>query len=635
MRKILFTVLIIVIAALAFVAGDQHGKDQTGIAAQKTERTILYYTDPMNPGFRSEKPGTAPCGMPLEPVYSEVGADGKQVITSGGPLQSPGAVTVNPARQQLIGVQVSPVEIRPMTYTLRLYGKIVPDEIRIYRLNASTDSWVRELSDITTGSIVGQDQTLAEVLAPAFYNAQLTYLVAMDNLDRIRSQLGGDVRHQQTTIADNQIRLAVQNLQNLGITDAQIEELANNRKSRPYMQIRSPTDGVVLNRNITLYQWFKAGEEFYEIADLARVWVYADVYEDEASHLKPGMEVKVRHEQSGRTFEARISQVLPLFDSVSKTLKVRIDVDNPGYDLRPDMFVDVEIPITMPPSLHVPADAVIDSGIRQIVYVAAGDNTFEPRIVETGWRLGRQVEITNGLMPKEKVIVSGNFLIDSESRMKTAAGGVIPAMSKDPVCGMFVNEEYARLTGKTATFGDETYYFCMNECRDEFTEEPEKYVEQKASDAGANMKGDGHDHHEAMQTGDEKSWLEQLAPDRGSHRMQKAGTYPGQKMGRKIGTAEGSEGDVDWDGPDPETPRDWSGWGKFPGAKYLGIHDDEKKTAAQHGDMEGMEKDPENEEDPSASEAAATPTLAPDQKVMKQDMHKHHTTDQPVPPADK
>jgi Cu(I)/Ag(I) efflux system membrane fusion protein len=635
MHKIFITVLIIVIAALAFVAGDRHGKDQTNTAGGKTERKILYYTDPMNPGFRSEKPGTAPCGMPLEPVYGEVGAYGEQVVTSGGPMQSPGAVTVNPARQQLIGVQVSPVEIRPMTHTLRLYGRIVPDEIRIYRTNASTDSWVRELSDITTGSIVGQDQLLAEVLAPAFYNAQVTYLVAMDNLDRIRKQLGGDVRHQQTELADNQIRMAVQNLQNLGITDAQIEELANTRKSRPYMQVRSPVDGVVLNRNITLYQWFKAGEEFYEIADLSRVWVYADVYEDEAMHLWPGMPVKVRHEQSGRAFEAKVSRVLPLFDAVAKTVKVRLDVDNPRYELRPDMFVDVEIPITMAPSLHVPSDAVIDSGTRKIIYVAADGNTFEPRIVETGWRLGRRTEITQGLMPGENIIISGNFLIDSESRMKTAAGGVIPAMSKDPVCGMLVNEEYARLTGKTVTNGDTTYYFCMDECRDSFTKEPEKYAQQVDSDAEADMTGDVHEHHDSIKTEDDKSWLEQLAPDKGSHRLQKSGTYPGQKMGRKIGTSEGSAGDVDWDGPDPQTPRDWSGWGKFPGAKYLGIHDDKKKTAAQHEDMEGMKKDSDNEEDPSASDAAAPPTLTPDHEVMKEDQHQYNATDQPMPPADK
>ena len=331
MRKIIFVILIVVIATIAFVAGDRYGKNQTGGAGTKAERTILYYTDPMNPGFRSEKPGTAPCGMPLEPVYAEVGAAGEQVVISGGPLQSTGAVKISQAKQQLIGVQVSPAEIQPLTYSLRLYGRIVPDETRVFRLNASVDSWVRGLSDMTTGSIVKKDQLLAEVLAPAFYNAQVTYLVTLNNIDRIQEQLSGQLRHQQREIADNQIRVAVQSLQNLGITDAQIEELANTREAQPLMQLRSPANGVILNRNITLYEWFKAGDEFYRIADLDRVWVYADVYEDEAMHLRPGMIVKVRHEQSGRTFDANIGPVLPLFDSVAKTLKVRIDVDNPHY----------------------------------------------------------------------------------------------------------------------------------------------------------------------------------------------------------------------------------------------------------------------------------------------------------------
>ena len=620
MRTILVTVLIIVIAAVAFVAGDRYGKKvQDSSATGTTERSILYYTDPMNPGFRSEKPGTAPCGMPLEPVYAEVGADGKQVVTSGGPVQSPGAVQVNSARQQLIGVRVSPAETAPMTYALRLYGRIVPDETRIFRINASTDSWVRELSDITTGSIVGTDQLLAQVLAPAFYNAQVTYLVAMDNLDRIRQQLGDEVRHQQSLMADNQIRMAVQNLQNLGITDAQVEELANKRQAQPYLQVRSPADGVVLNRDITLYQWFRAGEEFYEIANLDRVWVYADVYEDEAIHLKPGMAVKVKHEQSGRTFDAKISRVLPLFDPVAKTLKVRLDVDNPRYDLRPDMFVDVEIPITMDPSLHVPADAVVDSGTRKIVYVDTGDSTFEPRPVETGWRLGRRVEITAGLMEGEKVVVSGNFLIDSESRMKTAAGSLIPAMSRDPVCGMFVNEEYARLTGKTATYGEKTYYFCMDECRDSFAEEPEKYARPDESDGEPAMTGAGHE-HAAMQM-DDKSWLEMIAPGKGSHVMQKGGTFPGQKMERTIGKPSASGDVIDWVAPDPEesSQRDWSGWGKFPGAKYLGITD-EKKMESEHGNMPEMEHTMDTEEESSSPEASSAPTLAPDHSGMKHEM---------------
>ena len=128
---------------------------------------------------------------------------------------------ISPARQQLIGLKEVVVEKKPMIYTLRLYGRVVPDETKIYRVNASTDSWIRELSDVTTGSIVTKNQILAEALAPAYYNAQVTYLITLDNIDRIKQQLGGQLRHQQGDLANNQMRVGVQALQNLGITDAQ------------------------------------------------------------------------------------------------------------------------------------------------------------------------------------------------------------------------------------------------------------------------------------------------------------------------------------------------------------------------------------------------------------------------------
>jgi len=628
MRKIFITAIIIVIAALAFVTGDRHGKDQVDGEARKTERQILYYTDPMNPGFRSETPGTAPCGMPLEPVYAEVGADGKQIITSGEPPQSPGAVKINSARQQLIGVQVSPVEIQPMTYTLRLYGKIIPDETRIFQVNASVDSWVRALSDITTGSIVKEDQILAEILSPAFYNAQVTYLVNLNNIDRLKKQLEGKLRIKQTEIADNQIRVAVQSLQNLGITDAQIEELANTRKAQPLMQIRSPANGVILDRSITLYQWFKPGEVFYTIADLGQVWIYADVYEDEVLHLRPGMAVKVRHEQTGRTFDAKISRVLPLFDPVAKTLKVRIDVDNPQYELRPDMFVDVEIPITKSPSLHVPADAVIDSGTRKIIYVDTGNNTFEPRPVETGWRLGRQVEITKGLMPEEKVIVSGNFLIDSESRMKTAVGSIVQAMSKDPVCGMYVNEEYARLTGKTTTYGDQTYYFCMNKCRDEFAKEPEKYVEQKAPE-------NEHEHQASMKMNE--SWLQMLESTGNVPFIDVEPSGPKKRMKDAIGNPATFPGVVDWDRPNPkkegEPSRDWTGWGKFPGAEYLGLGKGTEKKFPEEDDASADESVNELKDEQADSVEAST--IESEHPEMKGNMEELPAAAEPEPPAER
>ncbi|MHB8789568.1 MAG: efflux RND transporter periplasmic adaptor subunit [Desulfobulbaceae bacterium] len=501
MRKILFTAILLAIAALAFMAGSRYGHDQVN-GPVRAERQVLYYTDPMNPGFRSEQPGMAPCGMPLEPVYAELG-NAQGAVALGAPPPPPGTVTISTARQQMIGVQVRPVVLEPMTSTLRLYGKIVPDEAKVYRVNTSADSWVRKLSAITTGSMVSKDQILAEVLAPNFYTVQVAYLAALNNLDRYRDRFGDNLGQGQVDFADNQMRTALEDIENLGVTPAQIKELATSRKVLPLLQVRSPVDGVVLSRNLSLDQWVPAGEEFYRIADIGTVWVYADVYEEEARYLRPGMEVKVRHDQTGANLAATVGQVLPLFDPLTKTLKVRLDVANPRYDLRPDMFVDVEIPITLPPSLHVPADAIVDTGTMQVVYVDTGNSTFEPRRVETGWRLGRQVEITGGLMAGEKVVIGGNFLIDSESRMKTAAAGMHGPTSKDPVCGMYVDEEAAKMAGNIGAHADRTYYFCKTQCREAFTKEPEKFVHK--------LEGGREAEHAAMQAG-ERSWREMLAP---------------------------------------------------------------------------------------------------------------------------
>jgi len=401
MKKIVVVMIVLSVAVLSFWAGGRYGEQRYTVTRPQGETT------------------------PVEKI-GEGNDDSSASMV-------PGKVEVSPARQQLIGVKVAAVEKKPMTYILRLYGRVVPDETKTYRLNASTDCWVREISSATTGSIVQKNQVLAEVLAPAYYNAQLNYVLSLDNLDRIRQQLGGEVRHQQGQMSDNQIRMAVQGMQSLGITDAQIEELAKTRKARPYLQIRAPARGVVLGRNITLNQWFKAGDEFYRIAEIGRVWVYADVYEGEAMHVKPGMTVTVRHGQMGKTFNAKVGKVLPLFDPAARTLKVRIEVDNPRYDLRPDMFADVEIPITMPPALCVPAEAVLDTGKRAVVYVDRGNGIFEPRRVKTGWNLGGHVEITGGLTEGEKVVISGNFLIDSESRMAMAASGAATEKDEEPV----------------------------------------------------------------------------------------------------------------------------------------------------------------------------------------------------------
>jgi YHS domain-containing protein len=273
------------------------------------------------------------------------------------------------------------------------------------------------------------------------------------------------------------------------MTDHQLDEIMRTKQGGDQVEIRAPESGFVLVRNITLGERFLRGTELYRIADLSHVWILADIFENESTYLRPGVQVKVTHPTEHKTFHARVSNVLPQFDPATRTLKMRIEVDNPGYSLRPDMFVDVEFPITMPATLSVPSDAVLDSGIKKTVFVDRGNGFFEPRTVETGWRLGDRTEITKGLMVGERIVVSGNFLIDSESKMKMAAAGMQMASPApvgasrvmDSVCGMEVDKTLAQEHRLAVDYGDKTYYFCTDECKGKFVKSPGSYVGRPSS----------------------------------------------------------------------------------------------------------------------------------------------------------
>jgi RND family efflux transporter MFP subunit len=225
-------------------------------------------------------------------------------------------------------------------------------------------------------------------------------------------------------------------------------------------------------------QQFEKGFEWYRLANLDRVWVLADLFPNEAGDMKPGMKARVTLLDQKKEFHATVAKVLPQFDPNSRTLQVRLELDNPGYVLRPDMFVDVEFPVTLPPALTVPADAILDSGLRKTVFVDRGNGFFEPRQVETGWRHGDRVEITKGLEPGERIVISGTFLVDSESRLEMAATGMVETLAKDPVCGMDISMTKAEKAGRRSDFKGKSYYFCADECKEQFDKEPKRYVRE-------------------------------------------------------------------------------------------------------------------------------------------------------------
>ncbi len=493
MNKIIIIISLVLAMVFAFAAGSWFGKQGR---SDRGNREVLYYVDPMNPGFRSDQPGIAPCGMALEPVYAD---GGQRPQGSASPVDA-GAVRMTTERQQEIGVRVSPVEKKAVTHTLRLVGRVAPDENLTYRVTASSEMWIRKVYPPTTGSVVKKDEPLFAFYTTNFLTAAQSYQFALDTLDRAeKTHVEGSA---QMAVINVQIRQAIEALQNLGVSDTQIAHMEQTRKVDSYVDVRSPAKGFIITRNATLNQWIAPGTELYVIADLSRVWILAEIFENEGQFVRPGMRVKVTHPQMNRTFDAKVSDILPQFDPQTRTMKVRLDAANPGYVLRPDMFVDVEIPLQLPPAITVPADALIDSGLKKVVYVVKGDGYFEPRRVETGWRFGRNVEITGGLMPGEKIVVSGTFLIDSESRMRVAAQGIRSEGVQDPVCRMFVDEMKADTLGMKSDYNGRTYFFCSEKCRNEFGKDPKKYADKKAPDTA---ESDRHDMHGSKESGMSKS----------------------------------------------------------------------------------------------------------------------------------
>jgi YHS domain-containing protein len=299
------------------------------------------------------------------------------------------------------------------------------------------------------------------------------------------------------------VQYSADRLRVLGMSERQIKKIGDTRQIPDHVDVVSPTDGLIVARTISKGLRFERQTEFYQIADLSRVWVIAEAFENEAQYFHPGTLAKITLPGQQRTLTARISNIQPEVDPATHTLKLRLEAENPRLALRPNMFVDVEIPVSMPPGLTVPADALVDSGLVQRVFVDRGNGYFEPRAVQVGWRFGDQVQITKGLQAGDQVVSGGTFLVDSESRLKTAGNShatragsdeaTIDAhhelsnsgTAKDPNCGMEVDPARAVADGNTVLRDGKRYYFCSRDCRRKF--------EQDAQRVTANRDGFSHD----------------------------------------------------------------------------------------------------------------------------------------------
>jgi Cu(I)/Ag(I) efflux system membrane fusion protein/cobalt-zinc-cadmium efflux system membrane fusion protein len=370
----------------------------------------------MDPNYVRDKPGKAPCGMDLVPVYEEVGEE----------AAGPGAIAISPITLQSMGVRTAKVEVRPLTHDTWTVGLVTFNERSLVVLNTKVNGWVERLYINATGDPVRKGQALLSIYSPDLVSAQDEYLLALRNLKNLE-------KSPYPELVDGARRLAEasrRRLEYFDISASQIEELKNTGRVKKHLVLASPARGIVTKRMVTQGQMVQAGMPLLEVADLSTVWVDADIYQYELPWIKVGQAVEMSLQYlPGETFAGRIDYIYPYLKENTRTVRVRLRFPNPLLKLKPEMFAQVQIksPVTKE-AVVVPTEAVLDTGLKQHVFIALGGGRFEPREVKLGvyGNDNQYREVLSGLQGGEEVVTSAQFLLDSESRFREAIQMMLP-----------------------------------------------------------------------------------------------------------------------------------------------------------------------------------------------------------------
>jgi len=400
---------LLVLAVLGLWAGcSQRGAEQKEPVAP--ERKILYYRNPMNPAITSPAPKKDEMGMDYIPVYAE---------TEPSIKPSPNAVYISPQFVQNMGVVSEEVEKRPLSRTVRASGEVVFDERRIFTVTTKVMGWVDKLYVNYTGALVRKGQPLFELYSPDLVSAESEYLQSLKYLQEMETSGSPE----SIRIGREMAASARRRLLNWDIPESQIAALEKSGEAKKNLTFYSPDTGFVIEKDILQGQQVMPGMPLYKIANLAEVWVMAAIYQHEFPWVKLGADAQVELSYlPGQSFAGKVAWISPTVSRETKTAQVRVQVKNtPGFELRPGMFATVIIKSTLPePVTAVPDQAVIRSGQRNVAIIDLGRGYFEPREVTLGVSGEGYVQVLSGLSEGERIVVSSQFLIDSESNLRTA-----------------------------------------------------------------------------------------------------------------------------------------------------------------------------------------------------------------------
>ncbi|MBI1853897.1 MAG: efflux RND transporter periplasmic adaptor subunit [Planctomycetes bacterium] len=377
--------------------------------APKPDGPVTYYC-PMHPSYHSDRPGVCPiCSMALVPMNPETGA------SSG--TEGRATVTVSPERRQLIGVRTAVVEKKAVAKTIRAVGRVDFNEKALSTVNLKFGGWVEELFVKSTGELVKKGSPLLSLYSPEILEAERNLVLAKQALSTIGADSGNDAK----TFAEDNLRFARDRLRLWDMTDEQIAEIESKGQPENRVTLFAKVDGVVTRRDVVQGSSFEPGKNLFEIADLSTVWINADVYEYELPDVALGQEATVRLPSApDAAFTGKVVYIYPYLNEATRTNRVRLELPNADRKLKPGMYTQVSIAVDLGEQLVVDESAVVFSGTRDIVFVDLGEGRLEPREVTIGPRADGNIVIRSGLSAGEKAVVSGNFLVDSESRLKSA-----------------------------------------------------------------------------------------------------------------------------------------------------------------------------------------------------------------------
>lgn len=394
---------------------------KAGDVDPKSGKVIKYWVAPMDPTYIRNEPGKSPMGMDLVPVYQDKDSENLPAST----------IKIDPVTEQDMGVRTATVKRMALTKSIRALGTVTYDETRIYAVNLKFDGWIEKLYVNFVGESVTKGQPLFDIYSPELYTTQQEYLLAEAQAASLAASTYPSVRENAARL----LQAARQRLEYWDLEEKQIRQLAKKGTVKKNLTIYSPANGVVIQKDALAGHFVKAGMHQYEIADLSRVWVDVEVYEYELPFVKKGMPAVMELSYlPGKRFEGTILFIYPFLNPQTRTIKLRLAFNNPEGLLKPDMYANVYIESLIDPAaLVIPQEAVIDSGLRKVVFVALGEGKYAPRKVTLGVEgENNTFQVLDGLNEGDNIVTSAQFMFDSESRLREAIQKMLEARSDKP-----------------------------------------------------------------------------------------------------------------------------------------------------------------------------------------------------------